>query len=197
MEPNESGVTFVGPNESGVTFVDLWSGPKTLLQWWQVKVSTVLPPGCARHLPGDACAGKEALCDLLSLQYFPTCQETCATPAPITRHSSILAPIAFLLRGCLCAPFSPSLFYPRISTFSFCLAPAFPSHPMLQPTIPPAFLQPCLPPPPPFLFLFSKERGHSGYPPADQGGGTGMKERRGRFRGQQDLVQHNRMLLLP
>lgn len=27
----------LAPNEGGITFVDLWSGPKTLLQWWQVK----------------------------------------------------------------------------------------------------------------------------------------------------------------
>lgn len=120
-----------------------------------------------RHLPGNVCAGKRALTDLSS---FPACQKVCAIPAPIDRPSSMLPPVAFLLQACLCAPFSPSSFYLRTSIFSAIPPPAATLH---SPCLPPTLSSPLSP----FLFCFSQLRGRSSCPLADQGGGTGIKER--------------------
>lgn len=105
-----------------------------LFQQCQVK----LVAECISATCLELCVPGKSLC---VTSYLFSLARKCATPAPIDRPSSMLPPAAFLLQARLCASFSLSSI--RTSIFSFCSAPDFPSHPLLQPSVPPASLQPC------------------------------------------------------
>lgn len=98
----------LAPNEGGVTFVDLWSGPKTLLQRWQVKTVANCVHQCSLLGGQGSCPEMRVLgrrfC--VTSRLFPLASKYVHHQLPLPGPPPYFHPLHFFCKG-VCVLLSP------------------------------------------------------------------------------------------